>query len=116
MTSKFLRHIACEHCGSKDAGSLYDDGHTHCFSCGVTEHEGAYDERTVMRDAIAPSKKVIMEIKGTVKSIPERGITQQTCEKFGVTTTTIMSIDGSGGEYGSFDCCKPCFDKLWEKP
>ena len=30
------------------------------------------------------------------------------------TTTTIMSIDGSGGEYGSFDCCKPCFDKLWE--
>jgi len=29
-------------------------------------------------------------------------------------TTTIMSIDGSGGEYGSFDCCKPCFDKLWE--
>jgi len=29
------------------------------------------------------------------------------------TTTTIMSIDGSGGEYGSFDCCKPCFDKLW---
>jgi twinkle protein len=38
-----------------------------------------------MRDAIAPSKKAIMEIKGTVKSIPERGITQQTCEKFGVT-------------------------------
>ena len=32
------------------------------------------------------------------------------------TTTTIMSIDSSDGEYGSFDCCKPCFDKLWEKP
>lgn len=31
------------------------------------------------------------------------------------TTTTIMSIDSSAGEYGSFDCCKPCFDKLWEK-
>jgi hypothetical protein len=31
------------------------------------------------------------------------------CEK----VTTIMSIDGSGGEYGSFDCCKPCFEKLW---
>ena len=85
MTSKFLKHIACEHCGSTDANSLYDDGHTHCFKCGTTEHEGAYDERTVMRDAVATSKKVIMEIKGTVKSIPERGITQQTCEKFGVT-------------------------------
>ena len=30
------------------------------------------------------------------------------------TKTTIMSIDSSSGEYGSFDCCKPCFDKLWE--
>lgn len=29
--------------------------------------------------------------------------------------TTIMSIDTSDGEYVSFDCCKPCFDKLWEK-
>jgi twinkle protein len=35
-----------------------------------------------MKDAIAPAK---LEVKGTVKSIPERGITQQTCEKFGVT-------------------------------
>jgi twinkle protein len=37
-----------------------------------------------MRDAVAPSTKQV-EIKGTVKSIPDRGITQQTCEKFGVT-------------------------------
>ena len=86
MTSKFLRHIPCEHCGSKDANSLYDDGHTHCFSCGVTENEGAYDERTVMRDAVAPTKKAIMDIRGTFKSIPDRGISQATCEKYGVTT------------------------------
>ena len=83
MTSKFLRHIACEHCGSTDGNSLYDDGHTHCFVCGKTEFENTIEERSVMRDAIAPTKKV--EIKGTVKSIPDRGITQQTCEKFGVT-------------------------------
>lgn len=95
MTSKFLRHIACEHCGSKDANSLYDDGHTHCFSCGVTmfadangEHEGAYDERTVMRDALAPKKVTKMNIStpGLIKSIPDRGISQATCEKYGVTT------------------------------
>ena len=87
MTSKFIRHIACEHCGSKDANSLYDDGHTHCFSCGVTEHEGAYDERTVMRDAVAPRKATPMvDVKGQFKSIPDRGISQATCEKFGVTT------------------------------
>jgi len=85
--SKFIKHIPCEHCGSKDANSLYDDGHTHCFSCGKTEQENQIEERSVMRDAVAPAgsptKKV--ELKGTVKSIPDRGITQQTCEKFGVT-------------------------------
>ncbi len=86
MTSKFLRHCACEHCGSSDANSLYDDGHTHCFNCGTTEHEGAYDERTVMRDAVAPTKKVIMDIRGQCKSIHDRGISQATCEKYGVTT------------------------------
>ena len=84
MTSKFLRHIACEHCGSTDGNSLYDDGHTHCFVCGKTEFEHQIEERSVMRDAVAPSKKSV-EIKGIVKSIPDRGITQQTCEKFGVT-------------------------------
>ena len=87
MTSKFIRHIACEHCGSTDGNSLYDDGHTHCFVCGKTEFENQIEERSVMRDAIAPAgaptKKV--ELKGIVKSIPDRGITQQTCEKFGVT-------------------------------
>jgi len=81
--SNFLRHVACDHCGSSDANSLYDDGHTHCFKCGHTEFEQDIEERSVMRDAIAPMKKV--EMKGTIKSIPDRGITQQTCEKFGVT-------------------------------
>ena len=82
MSSKFLRHIACEHCGSTDANSLYDDGHTHCFKCGTTEFENTIEERSVMRDAVAPK---MLEIKGTVKSIPDRGISQQTCEKYGVT-------------------------------
>lgn len=85
-SSRFLRHLPCEHCGSKDANSLYDDGHTHCFSCGKTEHEHEHEERSVMRDAVAPAVAIkALEIKGQIKSIPDRGITQQTCEKFGVT-------------------------------
>ncbi len=84
MGSNFIKHIPCEHCGSTDGNSLYDDGHTHCFVCGKTEFENQIEERSVMRDAVAPLKKPV-EIKGTVKSIPDRGITQQTCEKFGVT-------------------------------
>lgn len=86
MTSKFLKHIACEHCGSTDGNSLYDDGHTHCFVCNKTEFENDIEERSVMRDAIATSgASAKLEIRGTVKSIPDRGISQQTCEKYGVT-------------------------------
>lgn len=82
MTSRFLKHMACEHCGSTDGNSLYDDGHTHCFVCNKTEFEHQHEERSVMRDAIAPAK---LEIRGQIKSIPDRGISQQTCEKYGVT-------------------------------
>ena len=34
--SKFIKHVRCEECGSSDANALYDDNHTHCFSCGAT--------------------------------------------------------------------------------
>lgn len=86
MASKFLRHIACEHCGSSDGNSLYDDGHTHCFACGVTEHEHEAEERHVIRHNMARKIVTTMDIKGTFKSIPDRGISQATCEKYGVTT------------------------------
>jgi len=31
--SQFVKHEACEKCGSSDAKSVYDDGHTFCFAC-----------------------------------------------------------------------------------
>ena len=86
MTSKFLRHIACEHCGSTDANSLYDDGHTHCFACNTTEHEHEAEDRHVTRHNMARKIVTTMDIKGQFKSIPDRGISQATCEKYGVTT------------------------------
>ena len=32
-------HQPCTSCGSSDALSLYDDGHTYCFSCEETLRE-----------------------------------------------------------------------------
>lgn len=34
--SRFLRHEACEKCGSKDNKAVFDDGHTFCFGCRNT--------------------------------------------------------------------------------
>jgi len=33
--SNFLYHTHCDSCGSSDANSVYDDGHTYCFSCNT---------------------------------------------------------------------------------
>ena len=35
--SNFLYHSNCDECGSSDANSVYDDGHTYCFSCKTTQ-------------------------------------------------------------------------------
>ena len=83
--SKFIKHIPCEYCGSSDAGALYDDNHTYCFNCHETHHENEYDDFTVKRDAVQHRKQPMIEPKGTIKSIPDRGINLQTCEKYGVT-------------------------------
>lgn len=83
--SKFLKHVPCEHCGSSDAGAEYDDGHFYCFNCHHTEHETDACDLSVKQQAVMPRKTVMIEPKGTIKSIPDRGITLQTCEKYGVT-------------------------------
>ena len=31
--SKFVKHIPCEHCGSRDNAGLYSDGSVYCFGC-----------------------------------------------------------------------------------
>lgn len=78
--SKFLKHVPCEECGSSDANSLYDDGHTHCFSCGTTKHEAMFEY------TIKPKLATTMNIDvGLPGPISYRGISRQTCEKYGVT-------------------------------
>ena len=86
--SNFVKHIECDHCHSSDANSLYDDGHQYCFNCHT--YVPSEDELSVMREAIAPKGRVTVSTalvtqKGQFKSIPDRGISQATCEKYGVT-------------------------------
>jgi twinkle protein len=75
MMSKFIKHVSCEECGSSDGNALYTDGHTHCFVCNTTRHS----------DVTPKIKKVHMQAAGEIKSIPERGISMSSCEKYGVT-------------------------------
>lgn len=79
--STFLKHVPCEHCGSSDANSLYDDGHSYCFNC-QTYSEGEEQE---YQPAIKTKVKPFIPMEDIqFKSIPERGITRSTVEKYGV--------------------------------
>lgn len=84
-TASFVKHIACPHCGSSDANSLYSDGHSFCFACQTyTPSEEALEELSVMRDNVAPTK--VVHLQGTCQAIKDRGITIGTTERYNVTT------------------------------
>jgi twinkle protein len=89
VASKFLRHTSCEHCGSSDGSSVYDDGHLYCHVCHAytsgTEHVNNSDFSIHEK----PKTKVFtMKTQGEVKAIVDRCISKDTCEFFGVTQET----------------------------
>ena len=77
--STFLFHEPCPECMSSDAGSRYSDGHFFCFACQHYEHG----------DGEGPThnhfgkKRMEGLLTGEFKSLPKRGLTEDTCRKFG---------------------------------
>ena len=77
--SEYLRKEPCPSCGSSDARAIYSDGHTYCFSC-TTRTRGDGDEKlsgTRMNQDLLPF--------GEAQALPRRGITEETCRKYGYT-------------------------------
>lgn len=73
--SELVSKGPCSDCGSSDACALYDDGHTHCFSCGTTRGSNGVSVEEgppVSRDLV----------QGTVEPLPARKIDLKTTEKF----------------------------------
>ena len=103
-TSEFVRHIACEHCGSSDANALYSDGHTYCFACGVIESESSHEDKERWKEAI--NRANAMKTEGEVKPIPDRGITRDTCEHYKVTQTGQKHIYPYADESGAYVASK----------
>jgi len=85
VASKFLRHTSCDHCGSSDGSSVYDDNHQYCHVCH--EYTRGDDETPVVQKQ-QTTKVFTMKTQGEVKAIVDRGISRETCEYFGVTQET----------------------------
>ena len=80
--AQFIEHLACDTCGSSDANSLWTDGHLYCFSCG---HYTPPKDNPDQRRPDIPKKEggKVQLIRGEVKGIRKRGITEETARKFG---------------------------------
>lgn len=78
--SQFLKHIACEECGSSDGNGLYSDGHCYCHVC-QTWKAGEDSEQL---NENKPIKVTKMQVKGVVQAIADRGISSATSEFYDV--------------------------------
>jgi twinkle protein len=76
--AEFIKHLPCEACGSSDANALYDDGHTHCFSCGA--HVSRSGKPTDSRKGDIVTGLIT---NGEIRGIRARRLTDETCRKFG---------------------------------
>lgn len=92
MTSKPIKHIPCPECGSSDANTLYDDGHTHCYSCGAHTH-GSNSESSPEQAPRRSSLTAISPRAKSFKDLTDRGISAATAKKYGVGVAT--NKDGS---------------------
>ena len=77
--AEFLEHSGCDACGSSDALANYDDGGTHCFSCGVSTRGSGEPNEHKPRAKREPGKF----ISGETVALAKRGISEQTCKHFG---------------------------------
>lgn len=83
--SEFVRHIPCENpdCGSSDANSLYDDGHTHCFACGTTVQQ---QNSTSGQPLLNHDHSVMFSnglLTGVYQDLVKRKLNKDVCRKFG---------------------------------
>jgi twinkle protein len=89
-TSSYLYKINCDACGSSDALGVYDDGHQFCYSCNTFfPPEKSGGEGNAARPAPVPNQGQTQQkalLEGSPKAITARGLTLETCKKFGYLT------------------------------
>lgn len=82
--SEVLYKTSCDACGSSDANAIYDDGHSHCFSCGTHVHGTKDSKEEPMEDnprTIKADKSLLPA--GGFSLLKSRRLDEQVCRKYG---------------------------------
>ena len=72
--SEFVRHLACDNCGSSDGNSLYTDGHTFCFVCHT--HQASPDQ---LPPTIVTTD---VRLKGSAEPLQARKLSEKVCQQY----------------------------------
>lgn len=72
--------LPCPDCGGSDPLALYDDGHTHCFSCDKTAQDASAEVVSTQKKS-KPPRDLIKGLE--FMALRPRKITEETCKKFG---------------------------------
>lgn len=101
--SKFLRHSKCNNCGSSDGRAIYEDGSTYCFVCNTFEKQGT--EAVDIDDTPSPLQATInlTDRQRDIHPLTDRGISQKTAHRYGVTATLNKEGEISHHHYPYFD-------------
>lgn len=79
MSEAIATHQACPDCGSSDALTIYDDGHSCCFSCEKVTQQ--------FEGEISPRKAYTYDTNDitdrSLGALKARRITEETCRKYG---------------------------------
>jgi twinkle protein len=83
--SRCVAKEPCPKCGSRDNLARYDDGHAFCFGC--KHREPATGEAGTHQ----PPRRARMDnmIHGEIEAIPNRGLSRETCERYGYRVGTF---------------------------
>lgn len=79
MSEWVATHLPCPACGSSDAYSINDRGWGKCFSCGKNINE---EGSTAPMPRMVKADKPLVPF-GEYRPLNKRGITEETCKKFG---------------------------------
>lgn len=91
----FIRHESCDNCGSSDGKAVYSDGGTYCFVCETsTRGEGSAPSMEAKKIPAATAL-----LKGELEGVRERGLSEETCRKFGYLTCRLASGIGYAANY-----------------
>lgn len=99
-----LSHQPCPDCGSSDALMINDDGSTKCFSC----------DKFTPAPSEKPNKTFTLDgdfIKGVVRAIPERALTQKACQKYNYRVSEYKGRPVQIATFRDFDG-NPIFQKV----